>query len=57
MKVSSTKVRHALELGDVRTANDLLGYPYQLGGVVVKGDDGPTRIIRNSRARLCDLLE
>ncbi|HRH39092.1 MAG TPA: bifunctional riboflavin kinase/FAD synthetase [Flavobacteriales bacterium] len=38
MKVSSTKVRHALELGDVHTANDLLGYPYQLRGVVVKGD-------------------
>ena len=38
VKVSSTKVRHALELGDVHTANDLLGYPYQLSGVVVKGD-------------------
>ena len=38
VKVSSTKVRHALEQGDVRTANDLLGQPYQLSGVVVKGD-------------------
>ncbi|MEO8588211.1 MAG: bifunctional riboflavin kinase/FAD synthetase [Flavobacteriales bacterium] len=38
IKVSSTKVRHALLEGDLRTANDLLGYPYQLRGLVVKGD-------------------
>jgi riboflavin kinase/FMN adenylyltransferase len=38
MKVSSTKVRHALEQGDVATANELLGYSYPLSGVVVKGD-------------------
>lgn len=36
--VSSTKVRHALNEGDVRTANELLGYAYSLRGVVVKGD-------------------
>ena len=38
MTVSSTKVRHALADGDLRSANDLLGYAYPLSGVVVKGD-------------------
>ena len=38
IKVSSTKVRHALLEGDLRAANELLGYPYPLSGVVVKGD-------------------
>ncbi|MBL7963608.1 MAG: bifunctional riboflavin kinase/FAD synthetase [Flavobacteriales bacterium] len=38
VKVSSTKIRHALSEGDVQLANSLLGYPYQLTGVVVKGD-------------------
>jgi riboflavin kinase/FMN adenylyltransferase len=36
--VSSTKVRTALDEGEVRTANDLLGYAYPLSGTVVKGD-------------------
>lgn len=36
--VSSTKIRHALELGDVLTANQLLGKPYLLSGRVIKGD-------------------
>ncbi|MBL0043768.1 MAG: bifunctional riboflavin kinase/FAD synthetase [Flavobacteriales bacterium] len=38
VKVSSTKVREALLKGDVHLANDLLGYSYSIGGVVVKGD-------------------
>lgn len=38
MKVSSTKVRHALLLGEVGQARELLGYAYPLSGVVVKGD-------------------
>lgn len=38
MKVSSTKVRHALLAGEVAQARELLGYPYPLTGVVVKGD-------------------
>lgn len=38
MKVSSTKIRQALTVGDVHGANDLLGYAYPLSGVVVKGD-------------------
>ena len=36
--VSSTQVRQALQRGDVRLANDLLGYTYPVSGVVVKGD-------------------
>ncbi|MBK9149448.1 MAG: bifunctional riboflavin kinase/FAD synthetase [Flavobacteriales bacterium] len=38
VKVSSTKIRQALLVGEVRTAADLLGYDYPLSGVVVKGD-------------------
>ncbi|MFN3840858.1 MAG: bifunctional riboflavin kinase/FAD synthetase [Cyclobacteriaceae bacterium] len=36
--VSSTKIRHALEVGEIQTANQLLGRPYLLTGRVVKGD-------------------
>lgn len=36
--VSSTKVREALTAGDVKTASDFLGYPFQLTGLVIKGD-------------------
>lgn len=35
--VSSTKVRHALENGDIETANNYLGYDYFLTGTIVKG--------------------
>jgi len=35
--VSSTKIRKALATGDVRTANNYLGYAYHLTGIVVKG--------------------
>lgn len=35
--VSSTKIRKALESGDVQTANQYLGRPYELNGIVVKG--------------------
>lgn len=37
VSVSSTKIRNALTVGDVATANDFLGYPYFLTGTVVKG--------------------
>ncbi|MCM4167596.1 Bifunctional riboflavin kinase/FMN adenylyltransferase [Arenibacter antarcticus] len=37
VSVSSTKIRKALEEGDVRTANNYLGYRYMLTGTVVKG--------------------
>ena len=36
--VSSTKIRKALEAGDILTANDYLGYPFMLSGIVVKGN-------------------
>ncbi|MCU0398409.1 MAG: bifunctional riboflavin kinase/FAD synthetase [Cyclobacteriaceae bacterium] len=36
--VSSTKIRKALESGDIHTANQLLGRPYSISGRVVKGD-------------------
>lgn len=36
--VSSTKIRHALEEGDIFTANEYLGRSYQLLGKVVQGD-------------------
>jgi riboflavin kinase/FMN adenylyltransferase len=35
--VSSTKIREALKGGDVKTANECLGYHYGLQGVVVEG--------------------
>ncbi|SKB86141.1 bifunctional riboflavin kinase/FAD synthetase [Daejeonella lutea] len=36
--VSSSKIRQAIFSGDVRTANDFLGYPFHLTGKVIKGD-------------------
>lgn len=36
--VSSTKIRNALNAGDVHAAAQFLGKPYMLSGVVVKGD-------------------
>jgi riboflavin kinase/FMN adenylyltransferase len=41
--VSSTKIRNALEEGDVKTAYEYLGRPYTLSGEVVRGN----RIGRN----------
>lgn len=35
--VSSTKIRKALESGDVKTASNYLGRPYELNGLVIKG--------------------
>lgn len=35
--VSSTKVRKALEIGDIDTANSYLGYPFMVNGRVVRG--------------------
>jgi riboflavin kinase/FMN adenylyltransferase len=35
--VSSTKIRQALESGDIETANSYLGRSYELNGLVVKG--------------------
>lgn len=36
--VSSTAIRKALDIGDLTTANHLLGKPYSLSGRVIKGD-------------------
>lgn len=38
LTVSSTKIRQALEAGQVTSANRLLGYPFTLSGTVAKGD-------------------
>ncbi|WP_194776898.1 bifunctional riboflavin kinase/FAD synthetase [Pararhodonellum marinum] len=35
--ISSTKIRKALETGDVATANEYLGREYELNGLVIKG--------------------
>lgn len=37
VSVSSTKIRKALQEGDLKTANNYLGYHYMLTGMVVKG--------------------
>ena len=37
--VSSTKIRNALAVGNVKLANQLLGYPYSVTGTVVKGNE------------------
>ncbi|WP_088340298.1 bifunctional riboflavin kinase/FAD synthetase [Robiginitalea sediminis] len=37
VSVSSTKIRNALETGDLETANAYLGYPYMLSGIVKPG--------------------
>jgi len=37
VSISSTKIRSALEIGDIDLANDYLGYPYFLTGIVQKG--------------------
>ena len=37
VSVSSTKIRKALDEGNIALANDYLGYPYFLSGEVVKG--------------------
>lgn len=37
VSVSSTKIRKALEEGDIQTANSYLGYAYMLTGVIIRG--------------------
>jgi riboflavin kinase/FMN adenylyltransferase len=36
--ISSTRIREALEKGDIDTANEYLGYPYFFDGIVVEGN-------------------
>nr|WP_317041725.1 bifunctional riboflavin kinase/FAD synthetase [Tenacibaculum agarivorans] len=42
--VSSTKIRNALKSGELKTANDYLGYEFTLKGEVVKGENIGTKI-------------
>lgn len=37
VEISSTKIREALVIGDIETANKYLGYAYFINGLVVKG--------------------
>ena len=37
LNVSSTRIREALESGNIATANNFLGYPYELHGKVIEG--------------------
>jgi riboflavin kinase/FMN adenylyltransferase len=37
-RVSSTRIRHLLEKGDIQSANQLLGHKYQLSGRIRHGD-------------------
>lgn len=38
VSISSTKIRRAIEQGEVKTAHKFLGYPFQLNGIVAHGD-------------------
>ena len=38
IKISSTKIRKALFEGDLQKAEEYLGYPYSLSGMVIEGD-------------------
>lgn len=38
INISSTKIRNALEIGDVSRVNEFLGYKYPISGIVVAGD-------------------
>ena len=37
-RISSTEIRQALLIGNIKTANELLSYPFRLTGIVVEGD-------------------
>lgn len=44
INVSSTKIRKAINEGDIQTANAYLGYSYQLQGTIVSGDGIGTKL-------------
>ncbi|MDR1757234.1 MAG: bifunctional riboflavin kinase/FAD synthetase [Culturomica sp.] len=44
VQISSTKIRTALERGEISLANEMLGYDYPLSGTVVHGDQLGRRI-------------
>lgn len=39
ISISSTKIRKALEMGDIITANIYLGYEYMLSGTIIQGNN------------------
>jgi len=38
VKISSTKIRNALMIGDIKTADEYLGYEYPISGEVIRGN-------------------
>ncbi len=38
INISSTKIRNALQIGDIARVSEFLGYPYSIAGIVVQGD-------------------
>jgi len=38
INISSTKIRNALQIGDIEHVNDFLGYSYSISGKVISGD-------------------
>ncbi|MGB0423587.1 MAG: bifunctional riboflavin kinase/FAD synthetase [Flavobacteriales bacterium] len=38
VNISSTKIRKAIDSGDIKTANHYLGYNYPITGIVIEGD-------------------
>lgn len=38
VNISSTKIRNSLAIGEIKAANQFLGYPYFLNGMVVEGN-------------------
>jgi riboflavin kinase/FMN adenylyltransferase len=54
VQVSSTKIREAIELGDVVIASEYLGYDYEVSGRVVKGE-GRGRTIGFPTANVGDI--
>ena len=38
INISSTKIRNALQIGDITRVNEFLGYAYSISGMVVQGD-------------------
>jgi riboflavin kinase/FMN adenylyltransferase len=51
-QVSSTRIRRALQAGDLPTANRLLGRPHEVRGVVVKGDGRAAALLDCATANL-----
>ena len=44
LKISSTRIREALANGEISVANTLLGYPFELEGIVVHGEKRGRRL-------------